>query len=162
MENEIWKDVVGFEGLYQVSNLGNVSSLIKNKQLKKTKNGRGYYKVCLTKNKKLYWCDIHRLVAFAFISNKDNKPQVNHINGIKTDNRVENLEWVSCKENIRHSFINGLNKHINKVGKFKNEKKVEEYNSLLQASKINNINCGYLYNYIKEGKKIKGFYYKYL
>lgn len=107
---EIWKDVVGFEGLYQVSNLGSVKSIqrrvsfghnsriVPAKLLKPILSTSGYYKVALPRN-----TYIHRLVLMAFIGICDSKPHVNHINGIKTDNRLENLEWVTVKENLDHS-----------------------------------------------------------
>lgn len=98
--NEIWKDIVGYEGLYQVSNLGNVKSLNyrgtgKEKVISLT-NKAGYYLVSLKRT--LY--RVHRLVALAFIPNPENKPFVDHINGIRSDNRVENLRWCTNKENI--------------------------------------------------------------
>jgi hypothetical protein len=70
----------------------------------------GYFGVNLYINKKRISKSIHRIVAETFIPNPDNKPQVNHINGIKTDNRIQNLEWVTPSENITHSFRNGLQK----------------------------------------------------
>ena len=97
---EMWKDILGYESLYQVSNLGNVRSLKRNKNLALCDNGEGYMKVKL--HSKPY--RVHRLVAMAFIPNLENKPQVNHINSDKADNRVENLEWVTNAENTKHGY----------------------------------------------------------
>lgn len=114
---EIWKDIKNYEGLYQVSTLGNVRSkygkngkiLMTNyRVIKNIKGQRGYLKVILKNNPMGENKNIHRLVAESFIPNPKNLPQVNHINGIKTDNRVENLEWVSAKENIHHAVKIGL------------------------------------------------------
>ena len=112
MENqkEIWKTIDGYEN-YQVSNFGNVKNLKTNRLLKK-QYSKGYFRVRLynkINNKKF---SVHRLVAINFISNPYNKPQVNHINGIKSDNKIENLEWNTSKENINHSFFNKLQKPI--------------------------------------------------
>lgn len=115
---EIFKDIQGYEGVYQVSNLGNVKSY-KNKDGKiliPSPNNYGYQRVGLRcNNRKL--CSVHRLVAEAFISNPENKKEVNHINGIKTDNRVQNLEWSTHSENIIHAHKTGLIKAHNKRGK---------------------------------------------
>lgn len=93
---EEWKDIKGYEGLYQVSNEGRVFSIRKNKLLSPVKNKKsGYIQVSLNKNTHL----VHRLVAEAFIPNTENKPVVDHINTIRTDNRIENLRWVTQKEN---------------------------------------------------------------
>lgn len=111
---EIWKDIEGFEGRYQVSNFGNVKSLgckrngKKEKILKQHYDKRGYKKVTLSKNYELKSFSVHRLVAIAFLENLENKRTVNHINGIKHDNRVENLEWCTDSENTKHAFKLGL------------------------------------------------------
>ena len=117
MEKEIWKEIKGYEGYFEVSNLGNFRSknrVIGYKYPGKTRNypGKilkvesifeGYTRIVLMKNhiRKRYMC--HRLVAETFIPNPKNKPFINHINGIKWDNRVSNLEWVTQSENELHS-----------------------------------------------------------
>lgn len=118
MKKEIWKDIVGKEGEYKVSNLGNVKSLermVKGKIgtrlcheriLKKIKGKRGYYVVGL--DRKSSPKTIHRLVAIAFIPNPENKPCVNHIDGNKLNNDVSNLEWCTYSENNIHGLRTGL------------------------------------------------------
>ena len=115
MENEIWKPIKDYEGLYEVSNLGRVKSLerkvahpivkektIKEKLLKYNTDKNGYLYVTLYKDGKSKSLKIHRLVAIAFISNPDNKPDIDHINTNKADNRVDNLRWVTKEENMNN------------------------------------------------------------
>ena len=108
MSNEIWKDIKGFEGLYQVSNLGRVKSLeridarghrLKEKILKPRANHKGYYQVGLCKNSKVRFYFVHRLVWLVFNGQIPENMQVNHINEIKTDNRPVNLNLMTPKEN---------------------------------------------------------------
>ncbi|MHB8871721.1 MAG: NUMOD4 domain-containing protein [Candidatus Doudnabacteria bacterium] len=129
MKKEIWKDIVGYEGRYQISNRANVKSLkirlrvkggafrIKNEKILKPILGkRGYFVVFLWDNYVKKTANIHRLLMEHFVENPENKMCINHINGIKTDNRLENLEWATHTENNRHSWANGLNRSGN-IGK---------------------------------------------
>ena len=110
---EIWKDIPGFENLYQVSNLGRVKSLPKptNNQfsmkeiiLKPVKFSNGYLNV----NLKGKFIGVHRLVALTFLENKNNLPIVNHKDGNKTNNNINNLEWCTASENLSHAYKTGL------------------------------------------------------
>ena len=120
MTEEVWRDIEGHEGLYQVSSEGRIKSLkrtiikkdgrkqtVKERILKGTPDKDGYLKIglyCGTGKQK--WFQVHRLVGEAFIQNPDEKPQINHINEIKIDNRACNLEWCTCKRNINHGSRN--------------------------------------------------------
>lgn len=104
MSNEIWKDIVGYEGLYQVSNLGRIKSLRFNKEkiLKPTISSKGYLRVDLIKNQKRKTKYIHRIVLENFIPNVNNFPEINHKDENKTNNSVENLEWCTSQYNCHY------------------------------------------------------------
>lgn len=117
---EIWKDIANWEGYYQVSNTGRVKSLHRKyyngykmipkdeRILKQSKTGSGYCKLTLSRNGKSNYRMIHRLVAQAFIKNPENKRDVNHKDGNKMNNNINNLEWMTQLENARHAYKNGL------------------------------------------------------
>lgn len=108
MNREIWRWVVGYEELYMVSNMGNIIAVPHGYKdgmwLRTRKNNKGYMTVSLYKDGKYSSVFVHRAVAEAFIPNPKHNTQVNHINGSRSDNRVENLEWVTAQENIRHKY----------------------------------------------------------
>ncbi len=125
---EIWKDIADYEGLYQVSNYGNVRRIsrygrkwVRNCKCKKTRDG--YFESTLVKNSKPKSIRTHRLVAIAFCENPHNKKEVNHIDGNKRNNRADNLEWVTSSENQKHAYKLGLQKVSG--GALSNRKKVK-------------------------------------
>ena len=110
---ELWKDIPGYEGKYQISDCGNVKSLSREHPCRKCNEERimkptiqrnGYLRVMLWKNGARTWYSVHRMVAEAFIPNPENKEQVNHKDGNKRNNNTTNLEWLTPQENVRHSF----------------------------------------------------------
>lgn len=149
MDNEYWKDLNLESGWYQISNLGRIRKVaLLHPYIDKT----GYSRVCI--RGKLY--SIHRLVAEAFIPNPDHKEQVNHIDSDPKNNKVENLEWVTSKENILHSYYNG-NRFYLEVIRMEDGKK---YPNISKIAKDYNINWGTIKQIIrkKDGKKV--FYEK--
>jgi len=138
MENveEIWKDVVGHEGHYLVSSVGRIYSIKSRKYLTLRKHNQSDYKtimLCMESKPVLHL--VHRLVAISFIPNPGNKPQVNHINGVKTDNRVENLEWCTHSENTLHAFKSGLMHAVENSGRFQNKYSELDQNQMIESLK---------------------------
>lgn len=106
---EIWKPIPGYEDRYLASSLGRIKSFPSRSRsnptvLKMNLKPSGYYNVLLCKNGKAKTWRVHRLIAMAFLPNPSKLPQVNHKNGIKTDNRIENLEWSSASANMLHAY----------------------------------------------------------
>ena len=136
MEN--WKDIENYKGLYQVSDCGRIKSLArdiycqngtvhrtKEKILVQNLDKNGYQYVCLSKNGKRKFMFVHRLVAIAFIPNPENKPQVNHIDEVKTNNTVENLEWCSAQYNTNYGTRNERSVQNHKYPKLGNHQRAK-------------------------------------
>lgn len=176
---EIWKDIPEYEGLYQVSNIGRVKSFISNhgrkkgfiphceRILKPASARGGYLRVRLTHyDNTLHYFFIHRLVLMAFCGKIKNKRQVNHINGIKTDNRLENLEWVTQSENMKHTYRIGLEKPCDNglkktVYMIKNGKCIQYFNSIRGMCREMNFDRRTVMRVIKgERKSYKGLKFK--
>ena len=144
--NEILKDVVGYEGLYVVSNQGNIYSLNYNRTGKVVKlspriNRWGYLQVCIYKNGEVKQCLIHRLVAEAFIPNPLGLPQVNHIDEDKTNNQAENLEWCTCQYNNEYSQAKQVEQYDLNGNLIATWKSVMEIQRQLGFFKSNISNC---------------------
>jgi hypothetical protein len=105
--NEIWKEVKGFERYYRVSSIGRIMSIRTNKILKISLTKEGYNRIELNVNGNAQKFSLHRIVALSFIPEIDGKQYVNHINNIRNDNRIENLEWCTAKENQQHCIKEG-------------------------------------------------------
>ena len=166
---EIYKDIQGFEG-YEVSNKGNVRTKIGKKTirndgrvriwnqrvLKPQINTKGYYVVKLYKNGKQYTKTIHRLLMIAFYP-ENVKDTVNHIDGNKKNNNIDNLEWCTYSENMLHALDTGLNNCSQGVDLIK-DGEIKHFRSLSLASIFLGHNVGYLSGEIKKGKKnVKGY-----
>ena len=149
---EVWKNVIGYETLYEVSNLGRVRSkeryvrytkwktgnymqLRKSKLLSLTKMKNGYLRVELSDNGTHRLVLVHRLVAKAFIPNPNNYNQVNHIDGNKENNNVNNLEWCSCEMNMQHAQRNNLYRNHKEILQIKNGVVIKEFRSAYDIQK---------------------------
>ena len=160
--NEIWKQIEGYEGLYEVSNLGKVKRLpitlhsrfYKEKLLTISYNpGTGYYFVSLRKNEHNKNYSLHRLVAMTFIANPDNLPEVNHKDGKKSNNCVDNLEWCTSKENIEHAIRSGLVKNQCKICRkviVKHGEKIIMFETMKDCAAFFGFKKGWLHNRIRK------------
>ncbi len=178
---EVWKDVQNLDGRYQVSNFGRVrTNWGKGKILKPQPRSTGYLSVAL-RNKKINYAirmSIHRFVAMAFLPNPDNKPQVNHIDANKHNNHVDNLEWCTCSENIRHGYKMGLLKspcywknktgdmHPNSISVLqfdKNMKMINRFGSMAEAQRKTGIDRKSIERTAKHKQPVcsSGFHWEY-
>jgi len=141
----IWRDIKGYEGLYKVSDLGNIKRMpsksitgkaLKEKYLKPQRDSNGYTRVYLIRDGKGTRAKRHRVVAENFIKNPLRKKEVNHKNGVKSDNRVVNLEWMTPKENTRHAWATGLIKR--ECGEKSNASKLKKEDVLSIREKVLN------------------------
>lgn len=181
---EIWKDIKNYEGSYQVSNLGRVRSLeryvitkkgyrlhIEQKIINQRTSNCGYKRVELNKNGKSKAYSIHRLVAQAFLVDFNENLQVNHKNGIKSDNRLENLEMLTASENQLHSYrilktkpsmqgkFGSNHVHSIKINQYNKENiLIKSWNSIIEASQQLNINASCISNNCRNRRKSAGGY----
>lgn len=158
MEEE-WKPIKGYEGIYEVSNMGRVKSLHRSQGriLKQDTKDNGYIQVSLNKDGVQSKKHVHRLVATAFIPNPHNKSEVNHIDGNKENNNADNLEWCTREYNMRHAYRNGLtNADIHKKSVIL-YKKYGEYKSVTEAARALNVSEFALSHAIHRNGSIHGF-----
>lgn len=149
MIKEIWKDIQGYKGLYQISNYGKVKSLYKNKLRSFSIDNSGYYHISLTKDKKQRSYLLSRLVALHFVKNSNKKQEVNHKDGNKNNNMSSNLEWSTRQENIKHAFKMGLNK--TRKGELCNFSKINN-SQRTRIKELFNINIPKMNQYLKLSK----------
>lgn len=174
--SEIWKPVKGYEGLYEVSDFGNVRSLsrragkihIKGRVLKPFQNKNGYLCVCLSKAGTTKTVGIHRLVAAAFVSNPNGKKTVNHINEDKSDNRANNLEWLTLRENIHYgtraerqqqSITESIGVAVVQISS-DGHNAVARYDSISEAAKSISAQPSDILNSISTGQKCRGYHWR--
>lgn len=174
---EIWKDIPEFEGMYQVSNIGRIKSLLrksysgrilKERLLSLVPDTKGYLRVTLHKAKKAFHKSVHRIVAEVFVKG-DISLQVNHIDGVKTNNIYTNLEWCTNKENSNHAYNTGLKNRdvLNKSFKIKSIKlgtnQEQNHYSINQAAKDLNLYPSNILNVLRgKFKQSGGYKFEYL
>lgn len=159
---EEWRPIKGYEGIYEVSNMGKIKSLNPPKSKtpiirKPFHYGGGYQQMAICKNKVRNQILVHRVVAQTFVPNPHNKPEVNHINGNKSDNRAENLEWCTSSENQIHAYkelgVNPVNRKLQKKHVFLILRSSLGYKKLGKLLKVDPV---VIYN-VRKGKSYKDY-----
>ena len=173
IEGERWAEIKGCPG-YEISDLGRIKSVNSHGtgidvELRQNRTKTGYLITTVWVGKKQKTIRVHKAVAMAFIPNTDNKPQINHIDGDKTNNRAENLEWVTNRENMRHAYDTGLmenaRERARENGKAKGDNWYREHNEKTKVP-VYAIKCGtgdkQYFSSIKECEKGTGILYQYI
>lgn len=163
MQIEVWRDVKGYEGKYQVSNLGRVKSLNYHRENKEkimigNKVGRGYKRVLLSKNGKTKNFLIHRLVYTAFVGNVPDGFQIDHRDNNPENNRLDNLQLLTVSENIKKIYIDNPNLRYVNATKIKCIETNQIFSSQSEASRILNLSCGNINSVLKGRYKQTGGY----
>ena len=160
-----WRDTYIYGEKYQVSNTGIIRNKLTGKILNPNKDCKGYLRISLSKNNVKETIKVHRAVAIAFVGNPNNLPQVNHKDGNKENNRVENLEWVSNYDNMQHAIKNGLTNHVDYAGRkrrpiigISDAGETVKFDSLAEAEANLNICRGNLCNVLKGKRNMCGGY----
>lgn len=160
--DEEWRELhlLGSIGMYLVSSKGRIWSVAHDKEVKQSLNKNGYPRLTLEVNKKTKEFKVHRLVAKTFIPNPNGLREVNHMDGNKQNNNVENLEWVTSKENVNHAFENGLHSHVRPVRVIESGEEYPTIQAFMNRYSVKSRSS--TQNALNKGKAVKGVHIEYV